>query len=46
MNNTLEEGKILASEIVNIVADELTDEVKMILCTPFIHLSSVSKYYR
>ena len=43
MNNTLEEGVTLASEIVNMVADELTDDVKMILCTPFIHLSSVSK---
>ncbi len=43
MNNTLDEGITLASEIVNMVADELTDDVKMILCTPFIHLSSVSK---
>jgi len=43
MNNTLEEGLALASEIVNMVADELKDDVKMILCTPFIHLSSVSK---
>ena len=41
MNNTLEEGVTLASEIVNMVADELKDDVKMILCTPFIHLSSV-----
>jgi len=43
MNNTLGEGVTLASEIVNMVADELTDDVKMILCTPFIHLNSVSK---
>lgn len=43
MNNTLEEGISLASEIVNMVSDELKDDVKMILCTPFIHLSSVSK---
>lgn len=43
MNNTLEEGVTLASEIVNMVADELTDDVKMILCTPAIHLGSVSK---
>ena len=43
MNNTLEEGVTLASEIVNMVSDELTDDVKMIMCTPFIHLSSVSK---
>ncbi|MCK5370948.1 MAG: triosephosphate isomerase, partial [Cyclobacteriaceae bacterium] len=43
MNNTIDEGVALASEIVNMVADELTDDVKMILCTPFIHLSNVSK---
>lgn len=43
MNNTLEEGISLASEIVNMVADELKDDVKMVLCTPFIHLNSVSK---
>ena len=43
MNNTLEEGVTLASEIVNMVADELTDDVKMILCTPYIHLNNVSK---
>lgn len=43
MNNTLEEGVTLTSEIVNMVADELTDDVKMILCTPAIHLISVSK---
>jgi triosephosphate isomerase len=43
MNNTLEEGVTLTSEIVNMVADELTDDVKMILCTPAIHFSSVSK---
>ncbi len=43
MNNTLEEGITLASEIVNMVADELTDDVKMIMCTPYIHLNAVSK---
>ena len=43
MNNTLQEGITLASEIVSMVADELTDDVKMIMCTPFIHLNAVSK---
>ena len=43
MNNTLEEGVTLASEIVNMVNDELMDDVNMILCAPFIHLNSVSK---
>ena len=43
MNNTLEEGLSLASEIVNMVNDEVKDEVTVILCPPFIHLSAVSK---
>ncbi len=43
MNNTLEEGISLSSEIVNMVADEVTDDVELVLCTPYIHLSSVSK---
>ena len=42
MNNTLEEGKVLASEIANMYADEVNDDVKAVLCTPFIHLNSVS----
>lgn len=41
MNKTLEEGKTLASEIVNMYSDEVNDNVKAILCTPFIHLPSV-----
>jgi len=41
MNKTLEEGKTLASEIVNMYADEVGTDVKAILCTPFIHLTSV-----
>ncbi|MCG8475586.1 MAG: triose-phosphate isomerase [Cytophagales bacterium] len=43
MNNTLEEGKKLTSEVINIVADELTDDVQVILGTPAIHLDSVGK---
>ncbi len=41
MNKTLDEGKTLASEIVNMYADEVSDDVKAILCTPFINLPSV-----
>lgn len=41
MNKTLEEGKTLASEIVNMYADEVNKDVKAVLCTPFIHLTSV-----
>jgi len=43
MNNTIEEGLKLASEVVNMVKDELKDEVTVVLGTPFIHLSAVSK---
>ena len=43
LNNTLDEGLKLASEIANMMADELRDEVTVVLGTPFIHLSSVSK---
>lgn len=41
MNKTLEEGKILTSEVVNMVKDELRDDVQVILCPPFIHLTSL-----
>jgi triosephosphate isomerase len=41
MNNTIEEGKKLTSEIVNMVADEVKDDVTVILGTPFVHLLPV-----
>ena len=41
MNQTLEEGKILTSEVVNMVADELRDDVQIVLCPPFVHLTTV-----
>lgn len=43
MNNTLDEGIKLASEVVNMVLDERKDDVAVVMGTPFIHLSSVSK---
>lgn len=43
MNKTLEEGITLASEIVNMYKDEVSDDVKVVLCPPFIHLNSVSR---
>ncbi len=43
MNTTLEEGLKLASEIVNMVQDENTSDVNVILFPPFIHLNSVHK---
>jgi triosephosphate isomerase len=41
MNNTIEEGKILASEVVNMVNDEVNNNVTVILGTPFVHLLPV-----
>jgi len=41
MNKTLEEGMALASEIVNMVSDEVQDNTITILNPPFIHLSSL-----
>ena len=41
MNNTIEEGKILASEVVNMVQDEVSNDVIVILGTPFVHLLPV-----
>ena len=41
MNNTVEEGKILASEVVNMIKDEVNSEVTVILGSPFVHLLSV-----
>ncbi len=43
MNKTLDEGLALATEVVNIVNDEVNDDVMAILCTPFVHLSQVAK---
>ncbi|MTI30842.1 triose-phosphate isomerase [Xanthovirga aplysinae] len=43
MNNTMEEGLKLTSEVVHMVEDESINQVKVILATPFIHLSNVSK---
>ncbi|MEP2773757.1 MAG: triose-phosphate isomerase [Fulvivirga sp.] len=41
MNNTIDEGLKLTSEITNMVADEVSSDVKVILAPPFIHLSQV-----
>ena len=43
MNKTIEEGKILASEVVNMVNDEVNSDVTIILGTPFVHLLSVGQ---
>jgi triosephosphate isomerase (TIM) len=41
MNNTIDEGKVLASEVVNMVNDEVSDEVTVVLGAPFVLLPSV-----
>ncbi|UII28447.1 triose-phosphate isomerase [Fulvivirga maritima] len=41
MNNTLDEGLKLTSEIVNMVNDEVNTDVKVILAPPFVHLTQV-----
>jgi triosephosphate isomerase len=43
MNKSLEEGKQLASEVVNMVEDEVLDGTKVVIIPPFIHLSQISK---
>jgi triosephosphate isomerase len=43
MNKNFSEGLTLASEVVNIVNDELNDDVTVIMCSPFIHLAQVAK---
>lgn len=43
MNNDLEAGYKLATEVNNIVKDEVSANVEVVLCAPFIHLSGLSK---
>ena len=43
MNLNYEEGVSLFSEIVNMVKDEVVGTQEVIVCTPFIHLSTVAK---
>lgn len=42
MNKTLEEGQTLASEVSNMAKDEVPNDVTVIMCTPAIHLATVS----
>jgi len=43
MNLGYEDGLSLFSEIVNMVKDEVVGDQEVIVCSPFIHLSSLSK---
>lgn len=42
MNKTFDEAQKLASEVVNMVEDEVKDEVKVILCPPSLFLGTVN----
>lgn len=41
MNKTFEEGQALTSEVKNMAEDELSGDVQLVLCPPFIHLSAL-----
>jgi len=41
LNKNHADGLKLAAEVINIAAAEVTGDVKLVLCTPFIHLTSV-----
>lgn len=43
MNKNLEDGLKLATEVANIADAEIQNDVTVVLCTPFVHLSAVSK---
>ena len=42
MNKDLDEGLKLASEVINMAKDEVNSDTILVLCAPFIHLSSVA----
>ena len=41
MNCTLDEGKKLASEVINMVQDEVNNDAEVVLIPPFIHLTGL-----
>ena len=43
MNKTHDEGLKLTSEIVNMISDEVTGDVTVVLAPPFIHLAQIGK---
>ncbi|MFT4032579.1 MAG: triose-phosphate isomerase [Siphonobacter sp.] len=44
MNKTAEEASALTSEIVHMVADEVTSDVEVVLCVPSVYLATLSHY--
>lgn len=43
MNKDLDEGLKLASELVNMIKDEVVNDVNIIIASPFLYLNSISK---
>lgn len=43
MNNTHAEGLKLVSELMNMLADEVNNDTTVVVCPPFIHLSSINQ---
>jgi len=41
MNCTIEEGKILASEVIQMVSSELNNDAEVVLIPPFVHLTTI-----
>lgn len=41
MNKNIEDGQTLASEIINMIGDELREDIKIVMCPPFIHLTTL-----
>ncbi|HEV7349226.1 triose-phosphate isomerase [Telluribacter sp.] len=44
MNKTLDEALALTSEVVNMINDEVTGDVQVILCPPALYLTTLNKY--
>ncbi|RRB03673.1 triose-phosphate isomerase [Larkinella rosea] len=44
MNKTLDEAVALVSEVVNMIKDEVTGDVQVVLCTPSIYLTTLKPY--
>ncbi|WP_080237627.1 triose-phosphate isomerase [Spirosoma rigui] len=44
MNKTAEEAKALLSEVVNMIKDEVTSDVEVVLCPPALYLTTFRQY--
>lgn len=44
MNKTYEEAVALVSEVVNMVKDEVTGNTEVVLCPPFVYLTTLKQY--